>query len=723
MARGMNATPSYFSGFRLAAWVALTVELVAVVVFWIFAPDTLFYNTLSDVLFYELPLLACVVLSFTLWIKGGPGSERRFWGLLGLAMSLILVAEVYWTWYSLAVNPEGPSLAGPVLFVYFAGMLVAGRLLYEITGVGTESALGRMRFVFDALAGATAAYGFVYVLWTLPLFHPTEGGRGAAEAALAALYPVAGVLMLLTSVSIITGWRARSWKRWERLVAASLVVSGVAFVTYPIWLYRDYAGVGPGLTRYVSILGVSLLLLCVAATYRLSDYEGEALGESWPSTWPNQWPGVARAYPVALVVALPVLGFLAFETGRSDHGGPIAASAIVLAVLLAARSVVVAFEQAGNLQKVYTDPATGALNRNWLDTMLRRMLADAAAGGTVMSLVVFDVADEDRFNAVIGHSAGAEVLGRVASVIAEETPPLGEVFSLSEYDFAVMLPGASAPDAAVFARRTWLRLSREATVEGRPLDIAAGVAAFPEHAQDAQGLIVTAETALGMARGADVEPVVVFGDYPDVTDSDAFAAKTRMRALRSTIRALAEAVDARDPHTVEHSANVSELCAAVAQVLDLPEQETQMLSLAALVHDVGKVGVHDEVLLKEGALTADERHEMELHTLLGERILAPTRVDEILPIVRSHHEHWDGSGYPDGLVGDEIPLGARLLALCDAFDAITSGRSYRPARSAEEALDEIHAYAGTHYDPELADAFVRFVRRLDESRATQTIGV
>lgn len=722
MARGMSAPSSRLIVLKAAIWTYLILVIALGLWFATAASQDLRTTTLSDVLTYEMPMLLSVVLCGLLAVRNARGFEKRLWTLLSVSIALILVAETYWTWYSLTVNPAGPPLASPILILYMAGMLVGGRLLYEMTGVGRELLSERIRFVLDVTAGAAAGFGVVYAFWTQPLFAALPEA-GWETAAISALYPVMAGMMIIAAMTIIVGWRVRNWRAWERLLASALAVAACALASYPLWLYIDLSGSGPGLSRFASILGSAMTLVAVAAVYRLGSRYADVAIEPWPLAWASQPSQLARVFPVVLVMALPALGFIAFEAGGEDYGAPIAVAAVILAVLLAARSVVISLEQAGSLQKVFTDPATGALNRNWLDLLLSRKLSDAAASGEVMSLVVFDVADEDRFNAVVGHSAGAAVLARVASVLTEETPESGEVFALSEYEFAVMLPSIGATDAAVFARRTWLRLSREATVEGRPLDIAAGVALFPDHATSAPDLVLAAESALGMARGSDAEPVIVLGDLTESADTDDVATKTRMRALRSTIKALAEAVDARDPHTVDHSTKVSELCTALAQVMDLPDEEVQVIGLAALVHDVGKVGVHDEVLLKDGPLTADERHEMELHTLLGERILAPTRIDEVLPIVRSHHEHWDGSGYPDGLVGSDIPLGARVLAICDAFDAITTGRSYQAARTAEEALAELKSYAGTHFDPELTATFTRFVRRLDAARSQPPIGL
>ncbi len=199
--------------------------------------------------------------------------------------------------------------------------------------------------------------------------------------------------------------------------------------------------------------------------------------------------------------------------------------------------------------------------------------------------------------------------------------------------------------------------------------------------------------------------------------------RTRMRTIRSTIRMLAEAVDERDVHTRDHSQNVSELATALARVMELDEDEIQVVGLAAAVHDVGKVGVHDDVLLKGDLLSRDERTEMESHSALGERILAPTKVDDVLPVVRSHHERWDGTGYPDGLEREAIPLGARILGVCDAYEAMTAGRSYQPAIDGEAALLEIEKCAGTQFDPRVAATFVRMMSTLEVVRGTAPAGL
>jgi HD-GYP domain-containing protein (c-di-GMP phosphodiesterase class II) len=182
--------------------------------------------------------------------------------------------------------------------------------------------------------------------------------------------------------------------------------------------------------------------------------------------------------------------------------------------------------------------------------------------------------------------------------------------------------------------------------------------------------------------------------------------------MRATVLALAQAVDGRDPSTADHSTNVSELSILLARVLDLPEQQVHDIGLAALLHDVGKVGLSDEVLFKHAELTVEEALEVEEHVTLGESILGPADVPEVLPAVRHHHENWDGSGYPDGLEGEAIPVEARIIAVCDRFDVLSTGRAGLQPLSIGDALEAIEAHAGASFDPELAAAFARLIHGL-----------
>lgn len=184
----------------------------------------------------------------------------------------------------------------------------------------------------------------------------------------------------------------------------------------------------------------------------------------------------------------------------------------------------------------------------------------------------------------------------------------------------------------------------------------------------------------------------------------------------TAIQALASAIDARDPSTHRHSQAVTELSVALARELGLSEEQVQTIRDAAILHDIGKIGISEEILFKPGPLTSGERAVVEAHPVVGASILLGIpHMEPLIPLVRHHHERYDGTGYPDHISGDQIPLGAQILAIADAFDAITTERPYHRGLSIPEACELLRKEAGTAFAPALVEAFVRMVlRRLRE---------
>ena len=201
---------------------------------------------------------------------------------------------------------------------------------------------------------------------------------------------------------------------------------------------------------------------------------------------------------------------------------------------------------------------------------------------------------------------------------------------------------------------------------------------------------------------------LLFG-LPLFTTRVAYQRFIQMREMfTQTIGALAEAVDKRDPYTSKHSQRVRLISVDIGRELHVSAAELEALEWGGLLHDVGKIGVPDSVLLKQGKLTRDERITMNAHPVLGAQIIGPVeRLAAELPVIRHHHEWYNGSGYPDRLMGDEIPRLARILHVADAFEAMTADRPYRKALSQDQALAELRKFAGVQFDPEVVDAFVR----------------
>ena len=194
------------------------------------------------------------------------------------------------------------------------------------------------------------------------------------------------------------------------------------------------------------------------------------------------------------------------------------------------------------------------------------------------------------------------------------------------------------------------------------------------------------------------------------------AFRTLQRSYLGTVEALSEALDARDGYTAGHAHSVAEMVEATGRALGMCERELEGLRSAALFHDIGKIGIPDRILNKPGPLDDAEWALMKRHPVVGAQILAPLDfLAQSIPIVRHEHEHWDGSGYPDGLAGEQIPLGARVILVCDAYHAMTSDRPYRTALDPQEALRRLREGAGRQFDPRVVEAFLRRLRHRGDS--------
>jgi diguanylate cyclase (GGDEF)-like protein len=349
-----------------------------------------------------------------------------------------------------------------------------------------------------------------------------------------------------------------------------------------------------------------------------------------------------------------------------------------------------------------TDPLTGLGNHRHFHERLQRELLNAEEQARPLTLCLVDIDDFKRINDRFGHPSGDRVLSQIATRLRQG----GEAFRLGGDEFALLLADHDEATALTAAESIVERISTVDFDHIGQVTVSAGLATFPVQGHGRDELIRLADSALYWAKEHGKNRVRLYRpDIVELAELKRLAAGPDKAARYRAAASLAKAVDARDTYTGSHSERVTELAARVAVRLGLDAEQVELTRLAASLHDLGKLAIPEELLQKAGTLTDSQRLVLERHPQIGFRMLDSLGVDLIAHLVLHHHERWDGAGYPDGLSGEQIPLGSRIIFVTDAYDAMTSDRTYRPRRSSRAALAELERCAGTQFDPGIVAAF------------------
>ena len=610
---------------------------------------------LTSGLYYALIIAAALVCAARVVAVR---EDRLAWGLVAAGLVAWAVADIYWE-VALAGLPE-PPYPSPADAGWLAVYPASYAAIFLLAGRGPRRPTPGLW-----LDGAIAALG-ASALVAAALFGPiletvAEGGTAVVVTNLA--YP-AGDLLLLATVGVVFGLRAWRPDRMWILFGAGLALSAVADSWY------------------------------LAAAAGHSWQAGDILNAFWPASillmaWASWQPRRNAEAPLAgrrLVLVPTAFALVGLALLTLDHFVRLNPLALILSSATLAAAVLrmgTAFR--ANVQmlqrsrrEAVTDALTGLGNRRRLTADLDALMA--SAGDDHELLVLFDLDGFKSYNDTFGHPAGDALLQRLGGKLGAVVEGRGTAYRMGGDEFCVLLraPGAQ----------------RDALVD-------AAAEALSEHGH---GFVI------GASHGCVVPSLEASTavEALKVADHRMYRHKAGRQSGRAsdTRDVLLRVLREREPDLHEHLTQVAELACAVGLHYGLGAEALDELARAAELHDVGKMAVPDAILDKPGPLDEEEWAFMRRHTVIGEAILsaAPALVP-VAKIVRASHERFDGAGYPDGLAGTEIPLGARIVAVCDAFDAMTSDRSYRRAMSVDAALAELRGAAGSQFDPGVVEAF------------------
>ncbi len=595
--------------------------------------------------------------------------DRPAWLMLGGGLALWSAAEITSTVYvAKLANPPYPSISDAMWLAFYPASYVALVLLVR------RSVRGKMRagLWLDGLVAALT----VGSLADLLVFHSLlRGGDGSAlQAATDLAYPLGDLVLLALVIGVfaMTEWRpGRAWL----LIGAGLLTAAVSDAIYVFQITHSGYSEGGALDG-----------LWLTATLLLGY-----------SAWAPAGRRIEPRPAGMRVLVLPVLfGASALAMLVLDHFHHIDDLAVLLAALalvtVLLRWALTFRENVRMLQysrrEAMTDSLTGLGNRRLLMTDLVRELEDATLAKP-RALIMFDLDGFKRYNDDYGHPAGDALLTRLGHSLALTVAGRGRAYRLGGDEFCALVEvGPEAADALI--ERAHAALSEQG--QGFMVTASHGIVFLPAEASDPSTAMQVVDQRLYGNKGMRRESVM----------------------NEQTRDVLLQVLAERRPDLHDNLREVAELALAVGRKMALLPEELDEMARAAELHDVGKMAVPDEILNKPGPLDRVEMGFIRQHTIVGERILAAApSLSPVARLVRASHERWDGSGYPDGLKGDDIPLGARIVAACDAYYAMTSDRPYQAAVPQAEALAELRRCAGTHFDPAVVDALCAEVESAD----------
>ena len=530
-------------------------------------------------------------------------------------------------------------------------------------------------------------------------------GRGAMARTLSYFYLAGGTLVLASlalpydheriagqiAVSVVAYLAgAALFLLRERLPKIAIPVAlalGTVLVTALVWCEGNGA----------SFFGLFYLWVAVEAFYLLSR-PGAAL----------QMGLVAAAYG-GVLATLP-------DDRPVQHWLMVVGVGIVAGVLVAYQrgridALVASLDDAAR-----TDPLTGLLNRRAFEELFENELERAHRSNGRLSVLLGDLDGFKGVNDRFGHEAGDGVLRQVAEDMLKWKRRVDTPARIGGEEFSLLLPETDERGAFLVAERLRRATHRSFAEDPLGVTISFGVATYPDHGQDLRALMRAADRALYAAKDLGKDRTAIYS--PEVARVLARASGSQGGDLQlAPLMSLAEALDVRDTGNAVHSRIVGRYARITAVELGLGPERVERVRVAGMLHDVGKIGVSDPVLVKTGPLGEDDWRELRTHPEIGAQLLSRPELADLRSWVLAHHERPDGTGYPSGLSGDEIPLEARILAVADAYEAMTRGRVYRGALGREAAREELRAGSGSQFDRTVVDAFLKALEREQDEAA------
>lgn len=665
-----------------------------------------------------------LILVFTTWLAFifANSADRRSWLFVALGGTTLLLGEIGWLFFR---NAAGLVRAGQPIIPDTVNLCAFVLLFCALLAMSRLSRLfiaSKLRFTIDAMV--FFLFGAL-VMW-MTAIRPvliTSPGDIKLYSHVNEILPIIALGAVLTVLANLISYRTEHWSSWERLVALGLILFSGANLGFNYLVNAGLYGTAFWPTAAAELGWISgVLMFVLAAMYYLIDAPPVIAAVSEMHIMLERPKGRDILTYVVLIGCLPFLIFIAQTLNQAAYDIQVfVIGALAWSSLLLSCVVLIMTENSRLFSASVVDPVTGAYNLRFFKERLEAELERAKRSSQTLSLAAIDIDNFREFNNTYGHALGDKILVAVASGMRLNSRKGDTVYRVGGDEFAIIMPNTGVLDSHRLCVRIKDQIVQSIGDAQLSPKLSCGLASYPYHANESKVLYKCADDAMYWAKFHGKDQVTIY-DFEKVRsfDGDARLRMAEEFARQNTAQTLAEAMDAREEVTKGHAKNVAALAEVFASRLNLSKHKIDMIRVAALVHDIGKIGMPELAAKNPEDLTEEDEIRLQEHTTLCEEILVTTDLSAILPWVVAHHERWDGGGYPAGLEGSQIPFEARILALCDTYENLTRAKREEASLSHPEIMSEFIRDRGRRFDPMLTDSFVSLLDLLNSMRMTES---
>lgn len=520
-------------------------------------------------------------------------------------------------------------------------------------------------------------------------------------------YPIHLVVWAGLAYGLISALRYARGGRWyvqvmnaSELVLSTLLARGLLSLLPVTYTPQNVANILPIVVYAIVYVGANFVF--IMGFFYIT--EGK---KAFAHTKDFFAPRVLTVYTATIVMGL-VLALVLHDAGLA---GALLFTGLSLLVAYSYRDY---FKLASHFKQLaIRDELTGLHNHRHVHSLMDKLIEEQRSFG----LLMLDIDHFKQYNDRLGHVQGDEALRSLSEICVTNRLPDEEVARYSGEEFAIVLPDYDLEQAIVKAESLRGTIA-DAPIPGKDLmpgkkfTVSVGVVAYPEMADNKKDLLMLVDDALFKGKFSGRNKVTIYSSVLDDMQKE-LDLDDMDREIITTIRVFMAILNSKDRYTYAHTERDARYVAALAEKIGLPRKQVLHARFGAFLHDIGKVEIPLEVLAKRGPLSREEWEIMKSHVQHSVNIAQPIQhLHPILPIIRHHHERFDGTGYPQGLAGEDIPLEARILTIADSFDAMTTSRPYQRKRTMNEAIAELRLCGGKHFDPALIEPFIEVVREI-----------